>query len=447
MILRIEDTDRTRFVENAQENLIKMLNWAGIECDESPEKGGDFGPYIQSERYDLYTKYAQELLDKGQAYYAFDSAEELDAMRQRLQSSGNGDYRYDRPNMRNSESLGMEKAKELIAAGEAHVIRMKTPEDEEIVFHDLIRGEVKVHSKEVDDQVLIKSDGFPTYHLANVVDDHLMQISHVIRGEEWLPSTPKHCILYRAFGWEQPTFAHLPLLLNQDKTKLSKRTGSVAVEDFKEKYIRDAFLNFVALLGWNPCADREIYEMSELIELFNLEKVNKAGAVFDVQKLDWYNFQYLQKADLNDLAKQLNSELAKLNLAQIEETKAEKICSVIRERVNFVAEIPNFAPYFFGDIQEFDQAYQEKHWKAEKAPIFEKLVSVFENSDDFTHQPLHDAVKQFCEAEGIKMKEIMNPLRLMLTGKSGGAGMFDTVEILGKETTVARMRFFIQNNK
>ena len=310
-ILRIEDTDRTRLVENAQENLIRSLRWAGIEFDESPEVGGDFGPYIQSERFDLYKKYGMQLVENGSAYYAFDTAEELDAMRERQQKAGIAP-KYDRTVMRNEFTLGKDNTQKLIADGAAYCIRLKVPHNEEIHFTDLIRGPVSVIGRDVDDQILLKSDGFPTYHLANVVDDHLMAISHVIRGEEWLPSTPKHVLLYRAFGWECPLFAHLPLLLNKDKTKLSKRQGSVAVEDFIEKgYFKEAFVNFIALLGWNPTSDREIFDFQELINAFSLEKVNKSGAVFDTQKLDWMNKQYLKTLPVPYLVELLKPELVK----------------------------------------------------------------------------------------------------------------------------------------
>ncbi len=443
MILRIEDTDRTRFVENATENLINSLRWAGINYDEGPDIGGQYGPYTQSERFDLYTKYANELLASGKAYYAFDTAEELDAMRLRLQSGQSGDYRYDRTNMNNSISLGFEKSQELINSGQDYVIRLLCPDDTEISFTDIIRGEVTVNTKDVDDQVLIKSDGFPTYHLANVVDDHLMAITHVIRGEEWLPSTPKHCILYQAFGWEQPQFAHLPLLLNKDKSKLSKRQGSVAVEDFKEKYIRDAFLNFVALLGWNPTADREIYTIDELIEFFNLEKVNKAGAVFDTQKLDWYNFQYIQKTEPIDFAEELKSILKNKLNKEYDINWLAQVIVLVRERINFISEIPDYAPYLFNDITEYEQSYMEKHWKADKYDLVKELVQEYKNSNEFEHHPLYDLTKAFTEAKGIKLKDIIHPIRLMLTGKSIGAGMFETMEILGKDTCIKRMEKFI----
>lgn len=443
MILRIEDTDRTRFVENAQENLIKMLEWAGVEIDEGPSQGGEAGPYVQSERTELYVKYANELLSSGKAYYAFDTAEELDAMRKRLQESKQGDYRYDRANMRNSLTLGEEKTKELIANGEAHVIRMYVPENTDISFKDIIRGDVTIHSSEVDDQILIKSDGFPTYHLANVVDDHFMGITHVIRGEEWLSSTPKHCLLYQAFDWEQPEFAHLPLLLNKNKTKLSKRDGSVAVEEFKEKYLRDAFVNFVALLGWNPSADREIYSMQELIDLFQLDKVNKAGAVFDMQKLDWFQFQYLQKLSPEEMGDILKVELEAQGYPSFDKEWLNKVAYCLRERVHFIAEIPAFAPYFFTDNLEFEEEFMAKHWNEDKKALLAPLVDEYRKVSEWKHDPLNAATKAYCETKGIKMKEIMNPLRLMLTGKSGGASMFDTMELIGKDKCLERMSSFI----
>lgn len=285
-ILRIEDTDRTRLVEGAADALSHTLRWAGIEFDEGPEQGGACGPYVQSERFDLYRKYASDLLERDAAYYAFDTAEELDAMRKRMQDAGIA-WRYDRTTMRNQYTLGEAETKRLLAENAPRVIRMKVPLSGEIRFDDLVRGTITVPARDVDDQILLKSDDFPTYHLANIVDDHLMGITHVIRGEEWLPSTPKHALLYDALGWERPKFAHLPLLLNPDKTKLSKRQGDVAVEDYRDKgYFKEALVNFVALLGWNPSATREIFSMQELIESFTLEKVNKAGAVFDTQKLD-----------------------------------------------------------------------------------------------------------------------------------------------------------------
>lgn len=447
MILRIEDTDRTRFVPNAQENLIKMLEWAGITPDEGPGIGGDFGPYIQSERTELYRKYVGELMENGKAYYAFDTAEELAAKREQVIAAGGSDHRYDRAHMRNSLTLGNEETQKLIASGAPYVIRMLVPENVDVVFDDIIRGEVKINTNETDDQVLLKSDGFPTYHLANVVDDHLMGITHVIRGEEWLPSTPKHCLLYDAFGWQRPQFAHLPLLLNKDKTKLSKRQGSVAVEDFKEKYYKPAFLNFVALLGWNPSADREIYSMEELSELFRLDKVNKAGAVFDLQKLDWFNFHYIKELPKEELGKMLAEELEHRGMQPISAEYAAEVCDLLRERVNRICDIPDYAPYFFTEgLPEYEEKYLAKHWNAEKKPLLEELCARMENLPQWDQPAVHDLTMAYCEEKQVKLKEVIHPLRLMVTGKSIGAGMFETMEVLGRNRCIERMKEFLKSN-
>ena len=443
-ILRIEDTDRTRFVENATENLIKYLSWAGIEFDESLVQGGDYGPYVQSERFDLYRDYAKQLLDNGNAYYAFDTPDEIESMRQRQQAAGIAP-KYDRSVMRNQFTLGDSETKNLIDSGAEFVVRLKVPAMSEVRFSDIIRGEVVVQSKDVDDQILLKSDGFPTYHLANVVDDHLMQISHVIRGEEWLPSTPKHVLLYDFFGWERPQFAHLPLLLNKDKSKLSKRQGSVAVEDYVEKgYFKEAFVNFIALLGWNPTADREIFSMQELIDNFSLEKVNKSGAVFDTTKLDWMNSQYLRILPLSEILEMLKPVLDKHNISGFDDDYLLKVIDLLKERVVFVYQIPVFAPYMFADIQEYEIEYMNKHWKENTTDLVKQLLAKFIETDDFTHSNLSGITKQFVESVGLKLGNIIHPLRLMITGKSVGAGMFETMEVLGKEKSIERITKFIE---
>ena len=442
-ILRIEDTDRTRLVENATESLIQSLHWAGIDFDESPVEQGEYGPYIQSERLSIYREHVNILLDKGEAYYAFDSSEDLDAMRQRLQSGA--DHRYDRMNMRNELTIGIDETKRLIDGGAEYVIRLKVPENQDIEFDDIIRGRVVVSSNEVDDQVLLKSDGFPTYHLANVVDDRLMAITHVIRGEEWLPSTPKHILLYKAFGWTSPEFAHLPLLLNADKTKLSKRQGSVAVEDFIDQgYFKEAFVNFIALLGWNPSADREIYTIEELIQFFALDKVNKAGAVFDRTKLEWMNFQYMKTKPSEELAEFLRKELEKLNIEQYSMTYLAKVCDLLRERVNFIREIPEYAPYLFAKPGDYDEEYKEKHWKENTKELLSTLIEEYRKTEEFTHDNTHEITKQFVEQSGIKLKDIIHPLRLMLTGRSVGAGMFETMAVLGKAECLSRFELFLE---
>ncbi len=440
MILRIEDTDRSRFVENATENLISSLKWAGVYYDEGPDIGGDFGPYKQSERLDLYKKYAQQLIDDGKAYYAFDTSDELAEMRQRQGDSF--DPKYKRLEMKNQFTLGIEESKRLINSGADYVVRLFAPIDEEVTFEDIIRGEIKVSTNDIDDQILIKSDGYPTYHLANVVDDHLMQISHVIRGEEWLPSTPKHVLLYNSFNWEAPKFAHLPLLLNKDKSKLSKRQGSVAVEDYIQKgYLKDAFINFIALLGWNPTGDREIYTVEELIEFFNLEKVNKAGAVFDVQKLDWMNQQYIKQGDSEFLADILFNS-AKNKGINISNEFAIKLVNLFKERIIFVEDILINSPYMFENKFDYEVEYFKKKWNDSTVEMINPLLKLYEEADDFTHHNLHSITKSYVESIGKKIGDIIHPIRLMITGKSSGAGMFETMEVLGKQECLRRFNYF-----
>lgn len=445
LILRIEDTDRTRYVENATENLIKSLNWAGVIFDEGPVQGGDFGPYFQSERLEIYKKFADDLIANVNAYYAFDSSEELEEMRGRL-SSEKKDPKYDRYAMKNSLTLSSDDTQSKLNSGQQYVIRLKVPDNGFVIFNDIIRGEVSVPCKDIDDQVLLKSDGFPTYHLANVVDDHLMQITHVIRGEEWLPSTPKHILLYDAFGWNKPEFAHLPLLLNKDKTKLSKRQGSVAVEDFIAKgYLKEAFINFIALLGWNPTADREVYSIDELIEFFNLEKVNKGGAVFDTQKLDWMNAQYLRKLPMDSLTEMLEIELKQKGFEETCKEYNEQIIKLFIERVNFIHEIPKIANYMFEEPKEYDENLIKKEWKEDSNNIISDYLSVLSSHEDFSHNSLYEMTKVFCESRNLKLKNIAQLMRLIVTGKSAGAGMFETIEVLGKEFVVNRIENFLKN--
>jgi glutamyl-tRNA synthetase len=447
MILRIEDTDRTRFVEGAQENLIKYLEWAGIEFDEGPHVGGEFGPYVQSERFDLYKKYGMQLIENEKAYYAFDTAEELDAMRERQQKAGIAP-KYDRTVMKNQYTLGEEKTKELLASGTPYVVRLKVPMEQEIKFNDLIRGEVNVRGRDVDDQILLKSDGFPTYHLANVVDDHLMQISHVIRGEEWLPSTPKHVLLYDAFGWERPEFAHLPLLLNRDKSKLSKRQGDVAVEDYVAKgYFKEAFVNFIALLGWNPTADREIFSMQELIDTFSLEKVNKSGAIFDLTKLNWMNSQYLRTKSLDELADFIIPFLEKENFNYKNREYLKQVIDLIKERIDNLIELKSFAPYMFSKPTEFDEDFVKKHWKDNTTEIISKYYEEIKKIEKWDYQTLHDFTQKYCEEKNLKLREIVHPLRIMLTGKSVGAGLFETMSLLEKEDALERITSFLAKHK
>ncbi len=443
LILRIEDTDRTRYIENSVENLINSLAWAGIVFDEGPHVGGNYGPYFQSQRLHLYRKYAQELLESNWAYYAFDTPEELEQARA---SNPHHDFKYNRYEMRNQYTLGEDETKKLIEEGAPYVIRLKVPENQIIKFVDIIRGEVSVNTRDIDDQVLLKSDGYPTYHLANVVDDHLMGITHIIRGEEWLPSVPKHILLYNAFGWKIPAIAHLPLLLNKDKTKLSKRQGDVAVEDYIAKgYFPEAFVNFVALLGWNPTADREIFSIEELINKFNLEKVNKAGAIFDTVKLDAINAKYLYSKPIEELANEFQVWLEKRGLPKYSKEYCEKVVKLLRERVKRLPEIIDFAPYMFAPPKDYDLEYFKKHWGVNTADHLHNILQMMKTLEPFTSQTLHEATNNYVEKHNIKLKEVIHPLRLAITGLSFGAGLFETMEVLGANEAINRLENFLEN--
>lgn len=443
LILRIEDTDRSRYVENSVENLIQSITWAGIQFDEGPHVGGNFGPYFQSQRLHIYKKYAKELLDNGWAYYAFDTAEELEQARQ---ASIHHEFKYNRKKMKNQFTLSPNEVEKLIENGAPHVIRLKVPENIEIKFTDIIRGEIVVNSKDIDDQVLLKSDGYPTYHLANVVDDHLMQITHIIRGEEWLPSVPKHILLYQAFGWEVPYLAHLPLLLNKDKSKLSKRQGDVAVEDYiKKGYFPQAFVNFIALLGWNPSADREIYSIDELIEKFNLEKVNKSSAIFDVVKLDAINAKYLHSMPVNELARKLSKWLELRNYPNFSSEYLEKVVALLRERVKLLPEIIDYAPYMFERPKSIDLDYFRKYWSDNTLEYLKDLYKILKNTEPFITNTLHEEVNKYIQSRNIKLKDVIHSLRLAITGLSYGAGMFETMEVLGKNEVLARLTYFFDN--
>jgi len=444
-ILRIEDTDRTRYVKGAVENLIETLRWAGIEYDEGPDKGGAFGPYIQSERLQLYRQYAQMLLEQGKAYRCFCSEERLEAMRKEQQRSGIPS-KYDRACLR----LTATEIQHNIDSGVPYAIRMKMPESSIVRFNDLIRGEIEFQSDTLDDQVLLKSDGYPTYHLANVVDDHLMGITHVIRGEEWLSSTPKHVLLYEFFGWEKPQFAHLPLLLNPDRSKLSKRQGDVAVEEYREKgYLREALVNFVALLGWNPGDDREIFTLDELQREFSLERVNKSGAIFNIEKLNWLNFQHLRRKPDVEVLAMLKEHLSKspLNTRNFDDGYLLKVIAVMRDRVSFVREFLEKSPYFFEEPAEYDEATVRKRWKKESAGYLRAVSEEFAKLSN-PQKPDYEAALQIV-ADRLKVGkgELIHPLRLAVSGKGEGPGLFDILYILGKDETLRRIALAIERLK
>ncbi len=440
-ILRIEDTDQTRIVPGAIENLIDTLHWAGIEFDEGPNKGGPYGPYIQSQRIELYQKHARELVEKGYAYYCFCSPERLEKMREE-QIKSKQQPRYDGTCRR----LSQEEVEKKLAKGEPKTIRMKIPEWGELTFHDLIRGDVTINFKTLDDQIILKSDGFPTYHLAVVVDDHYMKISHVIRGEEWLPSTPKHILLYEYLNWEKPQFAHLPLLLNPDRTKLSKRQGDVAVEDYRAKgYLPEAIVNFIALLGWNPGDEREFFKLDELINEFSLERVNKAGAIFDIKKLNWMNSHYIKNADLDRLTQLAIPFLKEKGYDVANFQKVKIIVEAVRTHLEYLAQIVDHVDVFFTETIEIENGEAQEILKLDSSKIvFEKFIRKLQELDgEINRENFKQLMKEIQNETGIKGKNLFMPIRIALTGKAHGPELPLLVEYFGKEKIKQRLERFI----
>lgn len=443
-ILRIEDTDRNRYVEGAVENLIDTLNWCGLDYDEGPIKGGDFGPYFQSQRLDIYKEMIKPLLESNKAYYCFCSQERLNELRK--SQEGKDQVKYDKHCL----NLSKEEVQKKLEAGEPYVIRLNVPENQVVVVNDLIRGDVEFNSNVIDDQVLIKSDGYPTYHFANVVDDYLMKVSHVIRGEEWLPSTPKHVLLYDYFGWEKPYFAHLPLLLNPDRSKLSKRQGDVAVEDYRKKgYLKEALINFVALLGWNPGTDQEFFYINELIEQFSLEGVNKSGAIFNIQKLDWLNFQHLKRQDIEVTLRMLKNELqfSKYSQKEFSDEYLKLVIGAMIERVNFVKDFFEKSPYFFEPPQNYDENVTKKRWSAESPNLLNKFISEIEKLENPTKEDYEKALKSVAEENKAGVGKLIHPLRLAVSGMGEGPGVYDILFILGKEEVIRRIKTAIEKIK
>ncbi len=445
-ILRIEDTDRSRYVEGAVENLIAALHWAGLHYDEGPDIGGPFAPYMQSKRLDLYNNYAQQLISQGKAYYCFCTPERLEALRHEQQKLKLPQAKYDKQCL----NLTATQIQENLEKGIPKVIRLNVEPGKKIEFNDVIREHVEFDSNNVDDQVLIKSDGYPTYHLANVVDDHLMQITHVIRGEEWLSSTPKHVLLYDAFGWERPVFAHLPLLLNPDRSKLSKRQGDVAVEDYRDKgYLKEALINFVALLGWNAGDDKEFYYIDELVAKFSLERVNKSGAVFDLQKLNWLNAEHLRKKSDEEILSLLKNELSNSEFKdyQISDEKLISIIHAMKERVTFVKDFIYSCKYFYEAPTEYEQKAIEKNWKEDTPKHLLKLKSEFEKLVNPTKEDFEMALNKVAEELNISKGKLIHPLRLAVSGQSIGPGMFELLFTLGKDEVVKRIDSAIKTIK
>ena len=455
--LRIEDTDQNRFVPGAEEYILEALNWLGIAPDETVGKNEKFGPYRQSERKELYQQYADELINSGNAYYAFDTAEALDAQRKQHEEQGKTFIynHHNREKLDTSLVLSKDATEKRIAAGEDYVIRFKTPVNETLHLQDIIRGEVKFETNLLDDKVLFKSDGMPTYHLANIVDDHLMETSHVIRGEEWLPSMPLHVLLYRAFGWEAPEFAHLPLILKPiGNGKLSKRDGDKMgfpvfplewktpegfSSGYREKgFFPEAVVNFLALLGWNDGTEKELFSLEELVQNFDLNRVHKAGAKFDPEKNKWFNHHYLmQQTDVN-LAKAFAPILKGKGIA-FEENKLITIISLIKERAHFVSEFWELSDYFFEAPSSYDEK-ATKNWKEETPALMQNLILVLEGIVDFKAANIETIVKEWMTANEIGMGKVMQPFRLSLVGALKGPHLFDIAELIGKEATVERIQ-------
>ncbi|MCE5347142.1 MAG: glutamate--tRNA ligase [Bacteroidales bacterium] len=455
-ILRIEDTDQTRFVEGAEKYIMESLKWCGIIVDEGINEGGNYGPYRQSDRKSLYRQYADILLEKGYAYYAFDTPEQLDALRKESEKEHktfiyNADVRE---KLNNSISLKESEWKEKLNRGENYVIRYKMPQNEDINFEDIIRGKIVVNTSTLDDKVLFKSDGMPTYHLANIVDDHLMEISHVIRGEEWLPSLPLHIMLYRSFGWQAPLFAHLPLLLKPDgKGKLSKRDGDKmgfpvfplfwpygeTAKGYREEgYYPEAFVNMLALLGWNPGTEKEIFSLKELIDSFSIERVGKSGSRFDPEKAKWFNHQYLENRTDKQLASEFKEHL-NAHGYQVADDRLEALVGLVKMRVSFVKDLWDQVDFFFKAPETYDQEAIKKRWKDDSVKQLSELKTILEKIDDFSSSRTEEAVMTWIGEKGYNTGAVMNAFRLVIVGASRGPHIFDITSWIGKEETLRRI--------
>ena len=462
MILRIEDTDQTRFVPGAEQYIIEALTWLGIEFDEGVHIGGPYGPYRQSDRKPMYKQYADQLIRDGWAYYAFDRPEELEAKRKEYEAQKKT-FQYDcntRNQMQNSLSLSADEVQRRIESGEPYVVRFKFPADTEITVHDLIRGDVTMNSNLLDDKVLFKSDGMPTYHLANIVDDHTMLISHVIRGEEWLPSAPLHVMLYRAFGWEEtmPQFAHLPLLLKPEGNgKLSKRDGDrlgfpvfpldwhdpksgELSSGYRERgYFPEAVVNILALLGWNPGTEQEILSMDELIKLFNVSHISKSGAKFNVEKAKWFNHEYMQMHSDDEIAEMFQPYLDEHGI-KADHDYVVKVCGMMKERISFISEMWDTTNYFFVAPTEYDPAAIKKRWKPGMTTHMAKVIEIL-NTVPFEYDAIHKALlDDYIVGNQLNMGQVMNSLRLAVVGKTVGPDMLTLVIMLGKEETIKRVQ-------
>ena len=469
MILRIEDTDQTRFVPGAEQYIIEALDWLGIQFDEGVHIGGPFGPYRQSDRKPMYRQYAEQLIRDGWAYYAFDKPEALETKRKEYEAQKKT-FQYDcntRLQMENSLSLGMEEAQRRIDAGEPYVVRFQFPDNIDITVHDMIRGDVTMNSRLLDDKVLFKSDGMPTYHLANIVDDHTMEITHVIRGEEWLPSAPLHVMLYKAFGWEDtmPRFAHLPLLLKPEGNgKLSKRDGDrlgfpvfplewhdpksgEISSGYREKgYLPEAVVNMLALLGWNPGTEQEIMSMDELIKLFNVEHISKNGAKFNLDKAKWFNHEYFQKLSDEKVAEYLEAQMKEHDVSA-DHAFVVKVAGMMKERITFPSELWETCSYFFQAPTEYNEKDVAKRWTPDMHIHMQKVIEIL-NTLPFEYDAIHKALlDDYIAANGLNTGKVMNSLRIAVVGRTVGPDMITLVMMLGKEETISRVQRAIEKLK
>ncbi|MBD0831244.1 glutamate--tRNA ligase [Aestuariibaculum sediminum] len=461
-VLRIEDTDQNRYVDGAEKYIIDALNWCGIPYDEGINKNEKFGPYRQSERKHLYKSYAEQLIANGKAYYAFDTAEALDAHRKDHEEKGKTFIYnwHNRLKLNNSLSLSAEEVNAKLDAGEDYVIRFKSPQDETLHLKDIIRGDIKIDTNILDDKVLFKSDGMPTYHLANIVDDHLMEITHVIRGEEWLPSLALHYQLYEAFGWQAPEFAHLPLILKPTgKGKLSKRDGDKlgfpvfplkwtdpktndVSRGYKEDgYFAESVVNFLAFLGWNPGTEQEIFSLEELVQSFDLARVNKAGARFDPDKIKWFNHHYMQEQHNDELAESFKSQQPEI--AHIDINYISLVIGLVKERATFVSDFWELSHYFFIAPTEYDSKASKKAFKEGTKEILSQVITILEANEDFTVDTLQNEIKGWITSNSIGFGQVMMPLRLALVGALQGPDVFDIIYMIGKNETIKRIQSVI----
>lgn len=452
-VLRLEDTDRDRYVPEAEEDIVRALEWTGLEWDEGPWSGGPYGPYVQSERADRYEEFAEQLVERDRAYYAFDTREELETMRARLRTPENPSPQYDaatRMEMTNSLTLSENEVAERLDRGDPYTVRLKVPRDETIRFEDEVRGWVSFESSKLDDQVLLKSDGMPTYHLANVVDDHQMEITHVIRGEEWLSSTPKHVLLYRYLGWEMPRTAHLPLILSPSGGKLSKRDADeegipVFVRDYREQgYEPEALINFLAFLGWNPGDEREIFSLRELIDAFSLDRVGSSGVQFDLDKLEWYNENYVRAMSPEQLARKARGHLEERGFSADGEY-VEAVAELMQDRIGFAHELASSGAFFFEAPDEFDPDGVDRRWKRESADLLRDYADRLEDpGENASADRMEEILRQLADERDVSAGAIIHPARLAITGRHYGPSLFHLMEVLGPNECAERMRAAIE---